>query len=401
MTSETAGPPIARTPPRPVIPDVLAQHLEEHGFLCLQRRRLIFSTEFPLRRLPAHDERIEAHWDGLRIGGADSVKLALEKLEAKDPWEIATAARVWVELGKPTAAAVAEKLAAAPPERAASWREALRQCPADVVKEALPARNVSAFPPHALAVAVDALAWHGALPVSLAEQAVRHADAAVRAAIARALPHAGLADAARPSQALLDDVALAVGRRALWSAALMARESALERARRAARGAAPDPFAVRVLGLLGAPEDHALVVDAAATDTGRPAAFWAFADLGTSEAVESLTRLLTLSDKELCAVAGEALEFAVGTVKRPKPDHPPTPEQARAHWEGVSATLPRGARVLGGHAVPWRGDRADEPMRWRWLAALSGRCADAPWLAREVPDGFFDALPVPDARPGE
>ena len=401
MTSETATPAGTRSPLRPVIPDVLAEHLEEHGFLCLQRRRLIFSTEFPLRRLPMHDERIAAHWDGLVIGAADSVKLALEKLEGEEPWEIATAARVWLELGKPAPAAVAEKLGAAPPAQASSWREALRQCPEDVVKAVLPAKSVAALPPHALAVAVDALAWHGALPPTLAEQAARHAATDVRAALARALPHAGLADAEPLLRVLLDDPEPAVSRRALWSAAMLAPESALDRAHRAARGPAPDAFALRLLGLLGGPDDHAALVTAAGTDTGRPAAFWAFADMGTDAAVESLIRLLTLPDPELAKTAGEALEDAVGSIARKDMEVPPTPEEAREHWEDVREKLPGNARALRGQSLPWRGEAREEPLRWIWRAALKRARAEAAWLRREVPDGFFEALPASDARPGE
>ncbi len=57
--------------------------------------------------------------------------------------------------------------------------------------------------------------------------------------------------------------------------------------------------------------------------------------------------------------------------------------------------------MLTGRAVPWGGERAEEPMMWHWRSGVAGRRTGAPWLAREVPDGFFDALPVSDARPGE
>jgi hypothetical protein len=156
-----------------------------------------------------------------------------------------------------------------------------------------------------------------------------------------------------------------------------------------------------VLGLLGAPEDHAAIVAAAGTDTGRPAAFWAFADMGTDEAVESLIRLLVLPDPELAKTAGEALEDAVGSIPREDREAPPTVKEARAHWDGIVGKLPRNARVLAGQALPWRGEKSEEPMRWFWRSSLARARSGAPWLRREVPDGFFDALPAPDARPGE
>ncbi len=401
MTPQTAARPAASGPARPALPDVLAEHLEEHGFLCLQRRRLIVSVEYPLRRLPQHDARVEAHWDGLVTAGPPAVALALERLGGDDPWEVATAARAWLVLGRPAPAAVLERLAAVPPELAASWREALRGAPAQRVREALPARELARLPGPGLGVAIDALAWHGALPEPLADAAARHADAGARGSLARALPHAGLEEPAGRLAPLLGDADADVARRALWGLALVAPEEAVERARRAARGPAPEPFAVRVLGLLGEPEDVGAITAAAATDSGRPAAFRALADLGTPEAVEALIRLLALPDAELRAVAGEALEAALGAVPREAPDAPPTPREAEAHWRALAPALPRGARVTAGRPRPWAGPASEQPMYWHWRAAIAGRERQAPWLAREVPDGFFGAVPVPDARPGE
>src|SRR5512137_373674 len=86
---------------RPALPDVIAEHLEELGFLNLQRRKLLFSPELPLRRLPAHDERIEAHLDGLRLGAGASLALAEETLSSDDPWAVFAAARMFLELRRP------------------------------------------------------------------------------------------------------------------------------------------------------------------------------------------------------------------------------------------------------------------------------------------------------------
>jgi uncharacterized protein (TIGR02270 family) len=381
---------------------VIEEHLEEHGFLHLQRRKLIFSTDFPLRRLAAHDERIAAHWDGLSVGADASIELALRKLEAEDPWEIASAALAWLMLAKPAAPVVAERLAATPPERAASWREAFRQCPADVALAALPAKGIASLPPHALGVAIDAHAWHERLDREQATQLARHADPAVRAVLARALPHSGLGDEG-PSllKPLLDDEAPIVRHRALWSAALLAPEDALARSRRAAGGGSPDAFALSLLGLLGEPDDHAAIVAAAGTDAGRIPALWAFSALGTEESVESLIRLLSLPDEELVAAVADALEAAIGSIPRETRDAPPTIDDARKHWADVSGSLPRGAPVMAGHARPWRGEKSEEPMRWLWRSGIGRPRSAAPWLRREVPDGFFDGVPSFASRPGE
>jgi hypothetical protein len=39
-------------------------------------------------------------------------------------------------------------------------------------------------------------------------------------------------------------------------------------------------------------------------------------------------------------------------------------------------------------------------MLWRWRKAIARPRPDTAWLAREVPDGFFTALPSSAADPG-
>ena len=85
---------------RPVVPHVLLEHLEELAALLVQRRKLFFSPEVPLRRLKLHDDRIEAHLDGLRTGGSAAIKIAEDRL-AGDPWLVVAAARVWMSQGSP------------------------------------------------------------------------------------------------------------------------------------------------------------------------------------------------------------------------------------------------------------------------------------------------------------
>jgi hypothetical protein len=402
MSSGSTANAAVSTPFRPAVPPVLHQHLEEYGFLQLQRRRLLFSTDFPLRRLPGHDERIAAHWDGLVLGADASVKIALDRFDAEDPWEIASAIRVWLELGRPAATAVADRVAAADPEAAPSWREAFRQCAAEVVRAALPAASLSALPSPALAIAIEGLGWQGSLTPALAQTAVNHADPLVRAALARNLPWAGLGpEVPTLMRRLLDDAETAVARRALWSAANLEPAAALERARHLSRGPQPEPFALRVLGLLGGPEDAATLVAAADGADSRPAACWALADLGTSEAVVGLIRLLALPDRSAVPLIADALESAVGTIPREDLESPPSPAAADDHWRKLHDTLPRDTRIMDGRARPWKAEESEEPLRWLWRAAIAGQRPQWPWLRREVPDGFFDGVPVSDARPGE
>lgn len=401
MTTATRRSGAAANPVRPAIPDVVDEHVGEHGFLSLQRRKLLFSLEVPARRLADLDERIAAHWDGLIVNQPKSLARVEAGLAADDPWERVTCVRAWVALGRPAEDALIARWSATPPEHAGSWREALRGLDAADLDRLAGLLSHPRIPDFGLATLVDALGWHGRLDDAIARRCLRHADPFVRAAVARhAHVHVAKGETT-PAHAMVDDVDAGVRRRALWSAALTDRESGVDHARRLADAATPDSFALRVLGLLGGPEDHALLVRAAATDAGRPAAFFAFADLGTAAAIDSLVRLLTLPDAALRQVVTEALELAIGPIPRKDAEGPATPNEANSRREEIEALLRKeGARVLAGQRRPWRGEPADEPGAWRWRAAIAKRGREDA-LRREVPDGFFDALPTGTALPGE
>jgi hypothetical protein len=355
----------------------------------------------PARRLAEHDERIAAHWDGLAVDPGAAAACAADRLGAEDPWERASAACAWLAFGQPSPEDLVRRWAETPPEHAPSWREGLRGLEAERVEALLPAHDAARLTPLALALMVDALGWHGRLGAPWRSAAVRHPDAAVRAALARALGHAGEGgEAGGALTALLEDADAAVRRRAMWSTALLDREAARARARSLASGAAPDPFALRLLGLLGEPEDLGRLTAAAATEAGRPAAFHALADLGTAEAVEALLRLLTLPDESLRLAVTEALDGALGGIPRADVEIPARPEEGRAHWGLVRERLREDARVLGGLDARWRGAPEDVPGAWLWRSAVTRSRGDAAWR-REVPDGFFDDRPAPDARAGE
>ena len=385
-------------PTRPALPDVVVEHLEEHGFLSLQRRKLLFADDFAARRLPVHEARIDAHWDGLVVNMPASAELAEESLESDDPWLLASAARAWLALTRPSTEAILERWAELEPEAAASWREALRGLGRDALDALIPPHRRRALPPPALALVVDAVAWNG--DVELAVDVARDEAPFVRLAVARALGMAGSIDPVdAPLRALGEDSEIAVARRALWGRARLAPEVALPIARQHARGAAPDPFALRVLGLLSGPEDAGLIADGAATDAGRPAAFWALADLGTEEAIDALVKLLALPHEPTVKTVTEALELAIGPIPREDAAAPATSAEGRAAWEALEA--PSGTRLMRGRSRPWRGAKSEEPMLWRWRRAIAGARADDLWLAREVPDGFFTGPPTAVAHPGE
>ncbi len=142
---------------RPAVPPVLELHLEEMGFLWMQRRKLLFSADVPLRRLPAHDERIAAHADGLAIGRAASRAVAEARLTDENPWIAAAAAHTWIQVGAQPSEAVAARAEALPPELHAAWREAVRWLDGGPVDRLFPADRAARLSAPALALAIEAL----------------------------------------------------------------------------------------------------------------------------------------------------------------------------------------------------------------------------------------------------
>ncbi len=270
---------LASGPSRPAIPDILEEHLEEVAFLSIQRRALQFDHETTLEELAEHDSRITAHREGLRIGGAVSVEIARERLE--DPasdWELAAAARVWIEDGGPTPEEVREAIESSGVEAVGGWREAFRGLAPEIVETILPAMWVdSDGTPCSRGVAADARGWIGRHTDRAARVLARDPEAAVRRGIARTLPLLSLETLAPADllRELTDDPDPTVARAALWSWCLVDREPALARVRAGAAVADPDPFAVRALGWLGDPDseaDRRILAAAAAVDPEEAAA---------------------------------------------------------------------------------------------------------------------------------
>ncbi len=240
----TIGFPSSKTPAivTPVVPDVLQEHLEELGFLSLQRRKLLFSRETNLRQLAQHDRRIDAHAAALAVQPEPAAAMAKERLaEAESAWDVMACARMWIGGASPPPEEVFEAVAGGGDEAAPGWREALRRSPRERVAACLARLDPGASGVLA-SVFVDAGAWHGVLPAPLAQAAARSPEPAVRRALAR---HPALFERlpiAEPELGrLAQDDDASVARAARWTSLL------LNFARRARsidepRQGAADPF---------------------------------------------------------------------------------------------------------------------------------------------------------------
>ncbi len=394
----------------PAIPDVLAEHLDEVAFLAVQRRKLIFSHEVDRRRIAAHDERIEAHRDGLRVGGRDAVQLVEKRLESAELWDFFAAMLAWLDLVRPDGEAFAKRVDALPAPLIPPLREALRWAPADAVERCLPAPAPPPPSPRRLALAVDAWCWHGRFPAARAREIARHADVEVRAALARgASTDPGLAAGARPMwEPLAADPDPRVRNRALHALALASPSDAVERCRRAATLAGVDPFAVRLLGLFGELADEEILRDLLSVAAVRIAAVHALGDLGNAAAVERLLPFLAAEDAPLANAATSALAALLGELprddEREKRSVDPVPARAAPvaeQWRSVRERFASGKRWQRGRSEPVDFADARAPMESLWRASLGAARAEHAWLRKEVPDDFFTGLPSARAIPGE
>lgn len=376
----------ASTPSLPQLPDVLREHVEEFACLSLLRGLAQFDVQRTSTHLRQLESRLDAHWDGLAVGCPVSLEMAGQILsDGGDPWDLATALRIWCMLGEPTTEAIVALLAAQPEEALPSWREGLCHCSCERVASLLPESLLGHESPLVQSTLLFVHGWHGLLPAWQATRFARHELPLVRSCLARAI---GWSDwSAEERQFLLtpltaDDDAL-VRRSALWSAALTTPQTTADTIR--AKGAeAADPFALQVLALIGGPEDVPLLLRCTDQEPIAAAALEALATLGAQQAIEPLLALL--ENEALAPLATQSLQAILGPqaalVIEPKiPPSEATQDnpllQARiAAWHQLQPTFAGAERILHGVAFPWTGAPEEEPCFFTWLRQLPDAAAN-------------------------
>jgi uncharacterized protein (TIGR02270 family) len=78
---------------------VLEQHAEQGAFLWLLRERLLVDPVADLAALAKHDARIEAHLEGLRLGGPPAWQICVDALRWQGSGELFVAAVLAAESG--------------------------------------------------------------------------------------------------------------------------------------------------------------------------------------------------------------------------------------------------------------------------------------------------------------
>ena len=369
------------------VPDILEEHLEELAFLGIRRRKVRFSPELGMPHVVRLEQRGEAHRDGLRVG-TDATRELVERVwdAGGDAWLVYAAASTWLDLVAPDAAALETRCTALPPDQLPSWREALREHGVQRIPH-LAELTAPHRSPTVRHLALDALGWHSELTPYQATLAARDAEAVVRWAAARHIGHALPTGAAGLITQLAHDPDAAVRATALWSAALLNRDWALNQAR-----TVEDPVALRILGLLGGDDVVSSIAASAGNAERRPAAIAALVEHGGVAAADALFALVA---------EDESTADALAAVFGPLPDLAELRgSDLRDRWHALAGD--GDVRLRLGQARPWPGPVETEPMEWRWRAAIAGLATvDVAALRRAVPDGLLAGTPREDAVPGE
>jgi len=297
-----------------------------------------------------------------------------------------------------------------------------------------------------MSVLAYAWGWRGLLPDEEAARFGFSADPLLRRSAARALGWgAAPGQVQRLLSALLTDPEPPVRRGALWSVCLLDPASGVSAARRQLESQEPDPFSARVLGLLGTSVSIGALQPLVLHEKVGPACIRALGDLGDPNVMEILIDLLD-DVEERAEAAREAIVAILGFVPEsegaedqgtveaaaqgdsaaPGGESAVPPEEGgsdeeeaqegttdggrepsgnaddvRKAWRAVEGHYQDFERALRGSPFPWTGIPAEEPMEAMWRNSLIGSRPDLAWLRNEVPDGFFDEVPVFEAVPGE
>lgn len=140
--------------------DILEEHIEELGFLWEQRKDALGSSECTSSDVAELEERIQAHLQGILVGGEDAVLLLHERLAGDDPEIVFAAVFALLRIDtEDSARLVIEAFLQAEEDRLQAIGEALSHGPIDKVRPHLREASSSAPAPVA-AAALRALVFH-------------------------------------------------------------------------------------------------------------------------------------------------------------------------------------------------------------------------------------------------
>jgi uncharacterized protein (TIGR02270 family) len=376
------------------LPDLLELHFEELQFLWARRRAALRSpTETP-RDLAHLDERIEAHVQGMLVVGARMLPLVEPALADGERDAAFAAAYALLRLGDPSLAErVVAAIALATPAAREGLAEALRHASVPAAEHRLRQLAVG-HDAAAAAVALEVLAFHGgargAAVGGTLDALLAHEDPALRAAGWRVAAYGCAPVDARHYAAALRDDTPGIRRAALEAGAWARVPEVLTFGRRCAERPAPEMLDVlRLLAVLGCPEDGRRIAAIACMPVLGPARFALVGALGSPALVHLLLASMADADPATAAAAGAAFTkltgqdvssartARVGAVDDDLADEValPDPERARAVWRRMGAELAHAGRICRGLDAdrPIDGHTAAVDLESRWDLFLRAR----------------------------
>jgi uncharacterized protein (TIGR02270 family) len=142
----------------PVYPDIVEEHFDELDALWEHREANVFTPDWTLRHLAEHEERAEAHLDGLRLSELHGVDLAREKLTSGTSAATAAAFVLWESGAADARSLLLEQFRTGDPPVRDGIRIALRHIQAVELRQPLLAAMSDA--PAVAAAAADVLSFH-------------------------------------------------------------------------------------------------------------------------------------------------------------------------------------------------------------------------------------------------
>lgn len=395
--------------------EIHAQHADEAAFLWGLRAAAAGDVAYDLKSLAGLDERLEAHLDGLRVGGADAMETARAELEGGEVGEVFVAATIAIDRSDARSFARVLDVAGGDPKLSRGIVSGLAWSAPERVGKVAAALLDPRCPEPLRGFGVDACVAHGRDPGAALGRAFLGRDVRLRACAAHAVGALGKADllpevdkelaAGDPGSRLAAaSTAAMFGRRggaeALLALATQPGAEAADAADLAMRGIdvaaavtwiptfereAGPRVALAAAGALGDPSMIPWILDCAAEPAMARCAAFAF----------SLITGIDLAAARLTAKAPPG--FVAGPTDHPDdedveldPDAElpwPDLEALRPRWETIAARFPHGVRHLAGMPM-------DEPG---WLMTVLRqsnqrvrRAAATEMAFRQPTDGVFE-----------
>jgi uncharacterized protein (TIGR02270 family) len=384
-----------------MIPDLLVEHFEELEFLWGQRLNALQSPVLTRRELLDLEERIEAHLEGLLLGGEESIAVVKEGLAADDSFVSFAAAYSLLRLQTAMATRIVmEAFRQAQEGQLDGIRQALCHGPVELVLDDLKQASVTGSTPIAEA-AIEVIAFHTRLgsEAKRLEQLLSDENSEVRRAAWRINGQVGFVRNQQSYDAAFNDKNSRVRHEALYAAGWTQQKWLLPHCRSFAVNPTPENWdAVVLLAILSKSDELQRILSIGKRADLGPKRFQILGAYGHPESVEELIRGMESSDLRSAVAAGAAFTKLTGCdiesdkrVQLPPEDGSepdefekefldeaklPDAQKARNYWSKVKPQLSRFTRVCRGFDLsqapkPEILDQLD--MESRWEACLRGK----------------------------